>query len=199
MKHIITILILSMSFHLSYAQFDENNAIYTTSELNLGNYIGIDVNLNYVYKEKYTFKIGYTGNIRKPISQPENYSSGLTGFFAFGLANPYDQFVNYQAAMGKLYNLNKSGTIRANLSLGIGYATIREPENWELINDPALAENYSWNYKKHNTISIIINPKIEFPFSRFYGLTLSPMLQINKDRTYFGIGIGQMNGILRKR
>ena len=199
MKRIITILIFSISINIAYAQFDENNAIYSTTEMNLGNYIGIDINLNYVYKEKYSFKIGYTGNIRKPKSQPENYASGLTGLFSFGLANPYDQFENYQIVFGKIYNLNKRGTIRANLSLGLGYTTLREPENWELINDGFLTENYTWNYKKHNTVSIIINPKIEFPFTRFYGLTISPMLQINKYRTYFGIGIGQMIGLLRKR
>ena len=124
MKRIITILIFSISINVAYSQFDENNAIYSTGELNLGNYIGIDINLNYVYKEKYAFKIGYSGNIRKPKSQPENYSSGLSGIFSFGLANPYDQFENYQIGFGKIYNLNKSGTIKANLSLGLGLSLI---------------------------------------------------------------------------
>lgn len=199
MKRIITILICSISINLSYAQFDENNAFYLSNELNLGNYIGVDVNLNYIIKEKYSFKIGYTGNIMKPKSQPENYSSGLIGLFFFGLANPYDIFENYQIAFGKIYKLDKSGTARVNLSLGLGYTTISEPENWEFINNNFVAQNYTWNYKKFNTISIIINPKIEFPFKRYYGVTISPMLQINKDRVYFGIGIGQMIGFLRKR
>lgn len=199
MKQKITILIILISINLSYAQFDKKNAIYSTGELNLGNYIGIDINLNYIFKEEYAIKIGYTGNIRKPNSQPENYSSGLTGLFTFGLTNPYDQFENYQIGFGKIYNLNKSGTIRANLSLGLGYTTIKEPENWQLIDDAFLTENYTWNYNKYNTLSLIINPKIEFPFTRFYGLTISPMLQINNKRTYFGIGFGQMIGLLRKR
>jgi hypothetical protein len=199
MKRIILILIFSISINIANAQFGENNAIYYTGEFNLGNYIGFDFNLNYVYKEKYSFKIGYTGNIRKPESQPENYTSGLLGILLLGLANPYDQFENYQIGFGKIYNLNKSGTIRANLSLGLGYTTITEPENWQMINDAFLTVNYTWNYEKYNTVSLIINPKIEFPFTRFYGLTISPMLQINKDRTYFGIGIGQMIGLLRKR
>lgn len=181
------------------AQFKENNALYTSGELNLGNYIGVDINLNYIYKENYSFKIGYTGNIRKPKSQPEDYSSGLTGVLLFGSANPYDQLENYQIGVGKIYKLNPSGTIRANLSLGIGCTIISEPENWVRINNGFLAENYTWNYKKYSTISVIINPKIEFPFSRLYGLTISPLIQLNKDRTYIGIGIGQMIGLLRKR
>ncbi len=198
MKRKITLLLFLISINVAYAQLNVNNTIYLTGELSLGSYIGIDINLNYIYKEKYSFKIGYVGNIRKPKSQPKNYASGLTGLFTFGLSNPYDQFENYQIGFGKIYNLNENGTIRTNLSFGLGYTTIREPENWELINDGFLTENYTWNYKKYNTVSIVINPKIEFPLTRFYGLTISPMLQINKDRTYFGIGIGQMIGLLRK-
>jgi len=198
MKRIITIFAFLISINIANAQFAENNAIYSTGELNIGNYIGVDINLNYVYKEKYSFKVGYTVNVRKPKLQPENYTSGLTGIFLLGLANPYDQFENYQIGFGKIYNLNKGGTIRVNFSLGLGYTTIREPENWQMINASFLTENYTWNYKTYNTLSIIINPKIEFPFTRLYGLTISPMLQMNKDRTYFGIGIGKMIGLLRK-
>lgn len=192
-------MVFSISINIANAQFDENNAIYFTGELNLGNYVGFDINLNYVHKEKHSFKIGYTGNIRKPKSQPEDYSSGLTGILLFGLADPYDQLENYQVGFGRIYKINRSGTIRANVSIGIGYTVIWEPGNWKRVNNGFLAENYTWNYRKYNTVSLIINPKIEFPFTRFYGLTISPMLQINKDSTYFGIGIGGMIGLLRKR
>ena len=199
MKRILTLLIFSISSNIANAQFDENNAIYSTGELNLGNYLGVDINLNYVYKEEYSFKIGYSGNIRKPKSQPEDYTTGLTGILLLGLANPYDQLENYQIGIGKIYKINQSGTIRLNASIGLGNTIVREPENWERINNGFFAENYTWDYNKYNTVSLIINPKIELPFSRFYGLTVSPMLQINKDRTYFGIGIGQMIGLLRKK
>lgn len=197
MKRIITLLISSISFIIANAQFDENNSIYSTGELNLGNYIGVDINLNYVYKEEYSFKVGYTGNIRKPKSQPEDYTSGLTGFLLFGLANLYDQLENHQICIGKIYKIKQSGTIRLNASIGLGYTIVREPENCERINNGFLAENYTWDYNKYKTVGLKINPKIEFPFARFYGLLVSPMAQINKDRTH--IGLGQMVGLLRKR
>ena len=117
MKRILTILLFSICINDAYAQIDKNKPIYLTSELNLGNYIGIDINLNYIYKEKHSFKIGYTGNLRKPKSKPENYTFGLTGLFSFGLGNPYDQFENYQIGFGKIYNLNKSGIIRTSYLL----------------------------------------------------------------------------------
>ncbi len=200
---IFTALLLLCSVLTAKAQFAENNAIYWGKEINLGNYFGINTSLNYVYKEKYAFSVGFTGNIRRAKSRPEGYSLGLLGVLSLGLTNPYDQLENYQIGMGRIYKLNKTGTTRMNLSVSLGYTTIREPTNWQAVEislGPSFfpKENYIWNYQEYNTVSLTINPRIEFPFLRFYGFTLSPMVQINKDRTYFGIGIGDMIGLLRK-
>ena len=199
MKQALLILVFGISFNQVNAQFADKHAIYAAEEFDIGNYLGGDLNLNYVFAESYSIKVGYSGHIRKPKSQPEKYTSGLIGNLLLNLADPYDQIENYQLLVGKIYSLNKKNTIRANVSLGLGYTTIREPGNWQPVNEGFLTENYTYEYSKSNTVSLIINPKIEFPFTRFYGLTISPMLQINKDRTYFGVGIGQMIGLLRKR
>jgi hypothetical protein len=198
MKQVIRILLLLSCVQPMRAQFFDSNAIYFTGDVVLGNYIGVDFQMNYIHKEKYTFKIGYSGNIRKPKTQPSDFSTGLGGIYLLGTANPYDQFESYQVTVGRLYKFNEKGTIRLNLSVGLGYTNIREPENWLFGGEPSIG-NYSWNYYEYSTVSLIISPKIEFPFTRFYGLTISPILQINKDRTFFGIGVGQMIGVLRKR
>ncbi len=197
MKQIFVILFL-VSIHTANAKFEDKNAIYTTGELNVGNYIGVGLNLNYVYNEEYSFSIGYTGNIRKPITQPDNFSSGFVGIMFFGLSNPFDHFDTYHLSVGQIYKLDKSGAIRVNFSAGLGYTTIKEPENWEVNGDGIVGTNYTWDYNEYNTISFIINPRIEYLYSRYFGLTLSPMLQINKDRINYGIGAGLMIGLLRK-
>ncbi|MFW5761190.1 MAG: hypothetical protein ACOCXH_09440 [Cyclobacteriaceae bacterium] len=194
----IAILIFFTSINIAYAQFDVNNTLYSTSALNIGNYIGIDADLNYIFNEKYSIEIGDTGNIRVPRSKPEDYTSGVVGILLFGLINPYDQLQNFQIGIGKLYNLNPNGTIRANVSIGIGYTIITEPENWESVNNGFLGENYTWNYNEHHTVSFTINPKIEFPITWLYGFVISPMIQISQQRIYFGIGLGQMIGLLRR-
>lgn len=185
--------------NLARAQEEQKHSFYFSEELGYGNYLGIDLNINYLYLEKYSFKMGYSGNLRQPKSQPYNYSPGFFGVLFMGLANPFDQLENYQLAAGRIYDLNKKGTIRMNLSLGIGYTTIREPGNWQSTGSHLLQENYTWDYEKYHTLSLIINPKIEFPLSRFYGLTVSPMVQLSKDRIYFGIGLGQIIGLLRSK
>ena len=193
MREIILILLLTISYNHAKAQFSENHALYGSGEINFGNYFGIDLSVNYVFQEKYSLQLGYVGNIRNGKSIPENYRSGL-----FGFINPYDQLETYKISVGKIYKLNTKGSIRANLLFGIGITNIREPTNWQRIDSGWFGYNYSWEYHKYNTLSLILNPKIEFPFTRFYGLTLSPMFQINKDRTYVGLGIGHMSGRLRK-
>ena len=200
MKRIIFLFVATcMLFNFANAQFTERNAIYATAEANAGNYFGVDLNVNYVLDQKYSFRMGYTLNARKPKSQPEDFTSGLTGILVFGMDSPLDKLENFGVSVGRIYNLNKSGSIRINFSVGVGYTLYTEPENWDKIDDSPLSvsKNYSYDYATHKTASLLINPKIEFPFTPVYGLTLSPMLQINRDRTYIGIGIGSMIGWLK--
>lgn len=200
MKQKLFLLAISLiTFNFANAQFAENNAIYATGELNLGNYFGTDLNLNYVLKEKYSFKVGYNGNFRKPKSQPEDFTTGVTGILVGGANSPVDVFENFGVSIGRIYKINQSGTIRANLSLGVGYTIYTEPENWKKIDSSTVSvfKNYSYDNVEYKAVSLIVNPKIEFPITRYFGFTISPMLQINKDRTYFGIGLGSMIGLLR--
>ena len=198
-KFFILIAIFLTGTNTSQAQSEFKHALYLGSNLGVGNYFGVDFNLNYAYQEKYALKLGLTGHIRKAKSQPYDYSAGFFNALLLGLGHPVDQLSSIQLAAGRIYRLNKKGTIRANLSLGLGYTTIREPGNWRRNDNSFLMENYSWDYEKYHTLSLIINPKIEFPISIAYGFSVSPMIQLNKDRIYMGIGIGNIIGMLRKR
>ena len=212
MRQIISLLMLFVCINMTSAQSQKKkHAFYVTGVVNLGNYFGGDFNLNYVLKEKYTFKIGYTGNIRTAKSRPKDFQVGFLGSFwypprsfwypySLALDDPHDRIGNYRFDVGRIYKLNQSGTVRINAAVGLGYATVIEPVNWKKENSPLRFlgfGNYSWDYKEKRTISLIINPKIEFAFRRISGLTISPMVQINKYRTYFGIGMGMILGVLR--
>lgn len=190
-----SVFILSLS---ATAQWSENNALYYAMDFNTGNYSGLDLSANYIYKEKYSFKLGYNINLRPPKSEPEDFKLGVQDLLTIGLLGPYDHMEQFYMGAGRVIPLNPKGSIRANLTLGIAITSIKEPTNWKK-NPMFLDRNYTYQYHKYHTISLIINPKIEFPFTRIYGLSLSPSIHINKDRTYFGIGIGQLLGVLKKR
>lgn len=198
MKKTILLFALLLAFTNVKAQLGEEHAVYSTTEFILGNYLGINLNLNYVYQEKYSVQAGYSGNVRLSRSRPEDYHSGIGGLISLGLSNPYDVLENYQVNLGKIYPLNNNGTIRLNLLAGVGLTTIREPANWEPFT-AVLGSNYTFAYEKYRTLSLIINPKIEFPLTRFFGLTVSPLIQLSKNRSFYGIGFGDMLGLLRKK
>ena len=201
MKKISFLVVISfIPFSFANAQFAKNNAIYANGEMNFGNYWGGNFGLNYVYQEKYALQLGLTGNMRKAKSIPEDYTVGAIGIFALlGANTPLDQWVNYSVSFGRVFKLNPSGTIRMVPSIGIGYKIYTKPENWMKIQEGSSTwtENYSYEYIDYNAISLIINPKIEFPVIRYWGLTVSPMVQISRNGTYVGIGFGKMIGLLR--
>ena len=82
--------------------------------------------VNFITKKKYTFKIGYTGNFTDSKSRPEDLTviNGDCFFLCY-----LDYFNSYQISFGKIYEFNKKGTIRENLSFGLGLTTIREHQN----------------------------------------------------------------------
>jgi len=201
LKYILLIIsFLNISF--VYAQIDKANSVYLSTELNKGNYFGSDINLNFVFNDNISFTIGYFGASRKSSTLPSDYSAGLEGLITFGLKTPIDEFNNFQFGLGKIINLNRKETLRLNMIVGFGYSFIKEPYNWQKLNVPLLgflSENYLYDINEINAISLTINPKLEIPIKNFYGLTLSPLIHINKQRSIFGIGIGTMIGYVKKK
>lgn len=131
MRGLFIILTCTFSALSLSAQFSHHNAIYLSTEPNVGNYFGSDINLKYVLNESLSLRAGYNGNIRKLRSQPPDYSSGLAGLFAFELSNPWDGFETIQFSVGKIINLEKNRMIRMNMSIGLGYSNIRNVTNWK--------------------------------------------------------------------
>jgi len=141
------------------AQSKESNKFYASTELNIGNYAGLELDVNFVTKKQNTVKIGFLNLLRG--TQDEELH--------------LDLYQSFQICFGKIYELNPKETVRANISVGLG----------------------STRVNAERSVSLIINPKIEFPFTRFFGLTFSPMLQLNKHSSYYGIGVGCVIGALR--
>lgn len=192
-------LFLLLSFPLAAQESERTNFFYMTNHLNVGNYVGWELGVNYVHRQKTTYRFSYIGNIRPAHSTPDDFSAGLLRGLAFGLAHPWDRFRTYQLGVGRLLPLNRSGSLRINFTLGLGYSIIREPRNWRREGNHLITGNYTWDRHKYNTMSLIINPSLEFPFTRSYGISLTPILQLSKHTNYIGVGIGHMIGPIRNR
>ncbi|MCU0460380.1 MAG: hypothetical protein MUE37_14995, partial [Bacteroidales bacterium] len=187
MKQTVLILLLVSCALPVNAQFGENNALYIGNEFNVGGYFGVDISLNYLYQEKYSVRLGYTTNTRIAKSIPSDYSPGIVGILTLGMNTPSDNFRSIHLDFGFIKKLNDAGTARMNLSVGLGFVSTKEPVNWQKT-DGFMTENYTWDYETDHSVSLVVNPKFEFPFSRYWGLSISPMLQVYDGGTFFVVG-----------
>ncbi len=183
------------SLHLNAQQ--ARNKFYTSNEITVGNYKGFDINFNFINKRDQTFKIGYACVFRKSANTPENFNNGINGLISFGLANALQRIETFQVSAGKIFPGKHNDSYRLHLAIGLGYTTVSTPTDWQPNHTGLLAPNYTYDFSKKRTISIIINPKIEFPVFSIYGFTLSPLLQISPKSFYAGIGFGSMLGRVR--
>lgn len=191
------------------AQTKAMTGFYGSGHIAVGNYRGLDLNLNYIYKAKYVLQFGVSQHHRQAASTPSNYQRGFTIEVlpsAFFLSGPIDVFSNLQLTGGKIFQLNKKATLRLTLAAGVALTSLSEPRNWRkntggggFGGEFLPRASHRFDYHAYNTLSIVINPKIEFPFSRFYGFSVSPQLVVNKDRMLVSIGVGHMIGFLRKK
>lgn len=178
-------------------QMVSRNNIYLSQELNLGNYLGLNLGANYDFNKKQTVKVAYDVNYRIPESRPDDFSQGFVKALIRGNDIPMERMETYQLSFGHIYNLRHDGSIRLKLSFGVGYSVIREPDDWQIAEEPSAAYgNYVWEYSKRNMTSLIVNPKIEVPLTSEYGVTFSPVVQVNNEIIYYGISFGQIIGLL---
>lgn len=199
MAKTITIFILFQLSGILYAQSTDPVVIYGTGGVYLGNYIGGTFDLDWIFRHNYTVSMGVVGAYKDASTTPTDYSPGLESFLSLGLSKPKDLIVSSQVKVGRILPINPSGTIRAHLSAGFGYGVIREPTNWQAIPEASLVENYTWEYHNDPVMSLVINPKLEFPFTRYFGYSLTGMALINGRRSFYGIGVEAMVGVLRSK
>ena len=169
---------------------------YVSSEVGVGNYMTYGLDLNYIIKDRYTFKLGYGGYIRNSKDLPSDLSSTIS--------TPRDIMNTLQFMVGHTIYLNPSQkNSRINLSAGIGYTSIDKPTNWEPVDFKGTKNviNSKVTYLHKNSVeqeaSFIFQPKIEFLIERYFGFTISPTLQVSESETYIGIGFGSMLGKLK--
>ncbi len=184
------IFLLLISVSSANAQLSQNKW-YGSFELYF-NTTGINLNVNHNLNNAINLRAGFSSFTQKDYKKPYDYYSLLN------YKSPYYSIHNFQIGISIKTKLNREGTIRLNLFTGSAYSILEEPDNYRL-SDYFNTNSHSWNVKKSNTISLVINPNIEFLIGKNQGLSLSSMIILNKNRRYIGLGIGHVFGKRTKR
>lgn len=186
------------------SQESKKNPLYGHVGLFWGNYFGPELGINYIKDDTYSFQISYYNHAIEAKEKPGDFNSstpfGWSSTFLFPDLEIPDTNHSFNLLGGYIYNLNPKGTIRLNLQAGIAFIHTRYITNFEKKSAPPFfGDNYDYDSKYRNTLAIIINPKIDFPFFKGYGLSVSPLFQIGRKSTVFGVGVFHIFGRTRNK
>lgn len=198
---VLSFMVSSPSFGQgSSGRFSDTHNIYMRMGFNKGNYVlGFNTDLNYIYKNKYSAQIGYSGFFKHAESEPSDYSIGLLELFTFGVTRAYDQVHNWNLMVGRVLPLNDSETLRLHIRGGAAYSRRLVPTNWSDENTFGLAENYVYDYDKNIRAAIVINVELEWAYLSFTGNSVDGVFMVHDDQVYFGLGLSGSLGLLRSR
>ena len=205
MKRIVLLIIGVLMLTSVYAQWSneflihkaEKHFLYGTGNVMLGNYNGGDVGINYIYNSKYSVNFGFSVSSKSASNQlTESLKSAKTN--SIDLKVPDEHLENFHLMIGRVFDLSPKNNIRVVIQGGPGVSAIREPVFTTINNNETVFSNYQIGFRKRQQVSLILNPKIEFPITSVLGFSIGPMLIVNDERTFFGVSIGVLYGIISR-
>ena len=171
------------------AQSVKKDVFYLSAEGVFGYYSGATIGLNYMPKQMLIFQLGIHALSFK--------SDQYQGETFWGREYDATNAVNgCHFLVGKVFSWEGSG--RMILSAGIGSFKKMEPVSSKTTHFPWIDRNItSIEYEESRSLTYVLNPKIELPFSDTFGISLTSLLLANKEEVVFGIGIGFILGALK--
>lgn len=187
--------ILLLFPHKTEAQFWEHNFIYGNAGISAGNYLGAEAGLNYIKNENIYLGLSYANRSKDAENKPNDYSGGW-----FGSNEVKDIHHSFSFSAGYIKILNPKKTIRINLKGGIGLRWSRMATNFQRRSTGSgWFSSYSYSFEREDKYSFeaSINPTLEFPLARGYGLSVGPLIAFGNGPTFIGSSLNNIFGITR--
>ena len=174
-------------------------ALYLSTDVWIGNMRGAGVSANYIKHDKFSIQVGWSKHIRSSPNIPEDFSNRR--LFDSG---PNDEISGIEFLAGKAFELTRYKRVRLNVLGGIAFTKFEEPTNWvpqefETFKETISNPNYTYSYTNSNKTFFVFQPKLEIPFSRGFGFSISGRIATNGQYTSYELGAGLMLGLLRER
>ncbi|NIJ43596.1 hypothetical protein FHR24_000035 [Wenyingzhuangia heitensis] len=190
-----TLLLLLLVVIRGYAQEEKSkpiNAFYAAGSLEVGNHLGFDVSVNYIYKNKYSFSLGRLGMLYGS----DNYPSDKDDTDGLGFEG-IDDAGHIYFSIGRIIEIKNSDKFRFNLSMGLARTSGYREYNYTRGEKTNNGYYYNSEFEDYHIYSVILNPKFEFVKFSASGLYISPKVILNKKKSFYGVGLGLMLGRVR--
>ncbi|WP_167619639.1 hypothetical protein [Maribellus sediminis] len=198
MKTLLLFILVSLFALTSQAQWSykflskEKHFVYSSGDFVMGKQNGGGISLNYIYNNKLTVNIGYSATVKTSADLPAEILKSTENLVPAFSTDPFSNSENIRILVGRVFNVNREGTVRLLLQGGPGIYTTREPSF------TVKSNTYNYQTEATKSLSLVLQPKIEMPLFATLGLSAGPMVIFNESEHYFGAGIGLMYGILGK-
>lgn len=195
MKELMVFIFVLLSLNESFAQDKKGTVLYLNvdrSSGELGNHGALEASLNYMFKDNYILSVG--GSILRAKSKfiPNGYNVRSRNYDPIsGTYGPQDYMNSLSITIGKILKANEKGDMRVIVAGGVAMSQL------SLINfGIGGPDGYRFRSKTHNTLNLVLAPKLEYALTKYIGASVSPRVYMNHKRTYAGISLGLLIGKL---
>jgi hypothetical protein len=221
MKKSISHSALSLVFILAFAVISnaqyvyQKHGTYYYDELGvvLGNQACLKNATSVMFDNKFIITLGYYYTSRQSPYLPSDYNTG-TGLFEISDVLPQQTTSMYGLMVGKVFAAPNRKT-RVILRGGFCFGVASTPQNFR--RTPTVADpyavftsgfstllfgngaSYTYDVVDEHTSGLIINPTVEFPLSRFFGLSTGLFANLNSVSSTFGLDVNIIFGKCRSR
>lgn len=202
MRSLVTALVFFLTIQVANAQWSykfrwrQKHYLYTTGDYVVGKNNAADLSLNYVYNKSISLKVGYSASSPEQSRLPTDYLKSTSNLAPTDINGPFENMESYHLLVGKVFNIGSAEKVRVVLQAGPGLSTQRTPVFWKRADATAFETNYDYTIHKKQMLGLVVNPKVEFPFSNMFGFSIGPMFIMNKETKYLGAAVGFMYGII---
>jgi hypothetical protein len=201
-KKILLFAILLLSVH-SYAQSDSTvnqKTKLSFAYLNIGGGAGITkgstlgIGWNMIYSNHWGGSISYGNYNKKAKELPDDYQAG----YPIGNENPVDELYSLSIRILREFPLSAK-LIRFGVECGPSLILYIRAHFLYDIHGGGNYSNYGITYSYQYSAGLSLRAKAEFPLTRFLGLELAAISNINKYQSYVGVDLNLTLGYVRDR
>lgn len=164
-----------------------DHLLYTHGDLMVGNFNGGDIGVSFVFDNKISMQFGFSAISNQPSSNPANY---LKKGKESDLSTPASirNTENFHFMLGRVFTLNTKRVVRFVAQGGPGLFSSMENSSGQLELD-----------NKKQSVSLMLNTKIEFPLTNSIGISAGPTYIFSKESSFLGCSIGFLYGIIKSK
>ncbi|MBK7336243.1 MAG: hypothetical protein IPJ00_08765 [Saprospirales bacterium] len=187
-------LLLTGAASLAGQNTPHKSNIYLSALGGVGTHTTGTISLDLITPNNVFFSLGYRTHARNSPNVPSDYIGSALLFDSDGIPDQQTQLLTLTG--GKVIPTG-SPRIRFILAGGLGFGNITRPVNF--VKENGLFNNYDYDKETSPSFGLVLNPRVEFPLTRYAGLSVGAQSVLSSKDFSVGPEILFHFGFLRER